>query len=152
MSEVSIKAMGWAQSFPVRGGVRAGRRWALRHLDQLGWCAQAPDTVDDVLLAVSELITNAHVHARSDAQVVLIWDRTCLQVSVSDSSPDLPTRRHPDREHESGRGMAIVEAVSDTWEAHSKGNGKTISACFHPPGQPSPHDQSRSTSISVRRA
>jgi len=139
MSRASIKAMGWAQSFPVSSGVQAGRRWALQHLDRLGWCAQAPETVDDVLLAVSELITNAHIHAHSDAQVVLTWDRVCLHVNVSDTSPVLPTPRSPDRERESGRGLAIVDALADDWEAHPQANGKTISACFRPPGQPDPH-------------
>ncbi|MHA6765366.1 ATP-binding protein [Streptacidiphilus sp. PAMC 29251] len=134
MSESSIKATGWARSFPVESGVQAGRRWALSHLETLGWTVAAPETVDDVLLTVSELITNAHVHAHSNAQVVLTWDRTCLHVSVSDSSTDLPAPRAADDESTSGRGMVIVDALADRWEAHTRSNGKTISACFRPPG------------------
>ncbi|MFC1411808.1 ATP-binding protein [Streptacidiphilus sp. N1-12] len=139
MGEASIRAMGWARSFPASSGVRAGRRWALEHLEQLGWTTQAPETVDDVLLTVSELITNAHVHAHSDAQVVLTWDRECLHVSVSDSSTDLPAPRTADPDSVSGRGMAIVDALADDWEARPQARGKTIRACFHPPGSQLPH-------------
>jgi hypothetical protein len=55
MADPSLKAVGWARSFPVSGGVRAGRRWTREHLATLNWTRDAPDMVDDVLLAVSEL-------------------------------------------------------------------------------------------------
>ncbi|WP_329129738.1 ATP-binding protein [Streptomyces sp. NBC_01476] len=125
-----VKAVGWARSFPVSEGVKAGRDWARTHLDMLGWTQRAPDTADDVLLAVSELITNAHVHAHSDAHVVLVWDGKCLRVSVGDSSAQLPAPRSPDPERTSGRGMALIEALADDWEAHTKPDGKTVTAAF----------------------
>nr|MDT0525953.1 ATP-binding protein [Streptomyces sp. DSM 41633] len=74
MTDSTMRAVGWAQSFPVSQGVRAGRHWARGHLASLEWAERSPDTVDSVLIAVSELITNAHRHARSDAQLVLTWD------------------------------------------------------------------------------
>lgn len=85
--DTSLRAVGWAQSFPVSQGVRAGRRWTRGHLVSLEWTENAPETVDAILLSVSELITNAHVHAHSDAQLVLTWDSHCLHVSVHDSDP-----------------------------------------------------------------
>ncbi len=142
MGAASIKAMGWAQSFPVKSGVKAGRRWARGHLEGMGWTELAPETVDDVLLTVSELITNAHVHAHSDAQVVLTWDRVCLHVSVTDASTEVPAPRAADPDSVSGRGMAIVDALADSWETHAQAGGKTISACFRPPGQRDPHAES----------
>src|SRR4051794_13155285 len=71
---VEIGAVGWARRFPIRGGVRAGRAWAADHLAALGWDETAPEVADAVVLAVSELLTNAHVHAHSDAGLVLAWD------------------------------------------------------------------------------
>lgn len=94
--DTSLRAVGWAQSFPVSQGVRAGRRWTREHLASLAWTADAPEVVDGILLSVSELITNAHVHAHSDAQLVLTWDSHCLHVSVHDSDPAPPAKQAED--------------------------------------------------------
>ncbi|MDN3297532.1 ATP-binding protein [Streptomyces ficellus] len=135
MADSSMKAVGWARSFPVSGGVRAGRCWAREHLESLGWTESAPETTDDVLLTVSELITNAHVHARSSAQVVLTWDNRCLHVSVHDSGGSgMPTPRAPDTVSTGGRGLALVDALADHWHTHAQQHGKTITACFTPSG------------------
>ncbi|MCS0638411.1 ATP-binding protein [Streptomyces sp. LP05-1] len=139
MTDSSIRAVGWAQSFPITRGVRAGRQWARDHLDALPWTAGAPETVDAVLLTVSELITNAHVHAHSNAQLVLTWDSRCLHVSVHDSGPGLPSPRRPDTVSPHGRGLAIVDALADSWDIHPQTDGKTITACFTPPGRPARH-------------
>ncbi|MGW6874865.1 ATP-binding protein [Streptomyces xanthophaeus] len=134
-----MRAKGWARTFPVQRGVREARRWTGEHLNSLRWTADAPDTAHSVLLTVSELVTNAHVHAHSSAHLVLTWDGRCLHVSVADSDPFLPTPRGPSREATSGRGLAIIDALADTWDAHSFHGGKRITACFRPPAAPSPH-------------
>ncbi|MFF1868462.1 ATP-binding protein [Streptomyces sp. CB03911] len=132
----SIRATGWARSLPIASGVRAGRQWARRHLDELGWTSTAPETADAVVLIVSELVTNAHVHAGSSADLVLTWDGTCLYVSVHDFSPEAPRPREAGSEAVSGRGMALVEALADNWQTRTGDRGKTVTACFHPPGRP----------------
>jgi anti-sigma regulatory factor (Ser/Thr protein kinase) len=134
MTDSSMKAVGWARSFPVSGGVRAGRRWTREHLAALDWTEDAPGTVDDVLLTVSELVTNAHTHAHSDADLVLTWDGQCLHVSVHDADDEVPAPRAPDVTATGGRGLALVNAVADHCHAHTQANGKTITACFTPPG------------------
>ncbi|MFF7176982.1 ATP-binding protein [Streptomyces sp. NPDC008121] len=129
---MTVKAMGWAHSFPVSGGVRAGRQWTRRHLASLPWTAQEPETVDAVVLAVSELLTNAHIHAHSDAQLVLTWDGDCLHISVHDEDPTLPRPRDPDSSAVSGRGVSIVQALADEWVMRCQRHGKTVTACFRP--------------------
>lgn len=136
---MSVRAVGWAKSFPVHRGVREARQWCREHLDTLPWTRDAPDTVHSVLLTVSELVTNAHVHAHSSAHLVLTWDGCCLHVSVADADPQLPAPRHASAHATSGRGLAIIDALADGWDAHAFHGGKTITACFHPPGQISPH-------------
>ncbi|WP_441248125.1 ATP-binding protein [Kitasatospora sp. McL0602] len=136
MGRRSMRATGWARSFPASHGVRAARHWTRGHLEGLGWASEAPGIVDDVLLTVSELITNAHVHAHSSAQLVLLWDNRALHVSIHDSSAELPSPRSPDADRPNGRGLAIVDTVADSWLAYRQADGKTISACFHPPGHP----------------
>ncbi len=139
MADTSLRAVGWAQAFPASGGVRAGRQWAREHLESLGWAEEAPETVDAVLLTVSELITNAHVHAHSDAQLVLTWDGRCLHVTVGDSGTGRPAPRAPDSGRPSGRGLVIVDALADHWETRTHVNSKMVTACFRPSGAPYPH-------------
>ncbi|MFD3513470.1 ATP-binding protein [Streptomyces sp. NPDC058657] len=129
-----MRAVGWARTFPMSGGVRAGRRWTEEHLAQLPWYEDCPDTVDSIVLTVSELITNAHLHAHSDAQLVLTWDSRCVHVSVHDDAGDggRPVHRPSSTAATSGRGIAIVDALADSWEAHDQQHGKAITACFIP--------------------
>ncbi|MFJ4868698.1 ATP-binding protein [Streptomyces sp. NPDC088757] len=129
---MTVKAMGWAHSFPVSGGVQAGRQWTRRHLAALPWTAREPETVDSVVLAVSELLTNAHLHAHSDAQLVLTWDGDCLHISVHDEDPRLPRPREADEGALSGRGVNIVRALADEWSMRCQRHGKTVTACFRP--------------------
>ncbi|MFF8609589.1 ATP-binding protein [Streptomyces sp. NPDC015346] len=133
---MTVKAMGWAHSFPVSGGVRAGRQWTREHLESLAWTAEEPETVDAIVLTVSELLTNAHIHAHSDAQLVLTWDGDCLHISVHDDDPTLPRPRNPDEGAVSGRGVSIVQALADEWGMRCLRHGKTVTACFRPAGAP----------------
>jgi anti-sigma regulatory factor (Ser/Thr protein kinase) len=118
----------------MNSGVKAARDWTREHLDTLGWTTDFPGSADAVLLTVSELVTNAHVHARSSAQLVLTWDTRCLHVAVHDSSSELPVTRRPNAEHTGGRGMFLVDALADTLEARPCPDGKTVIACFQPHG------------------
>ncbi|WP_327287143.1 ATP-binding protein [Streptomyces sp. NBC_01198] len=129
----SMRATGWARSLPLSSEIRTAREWTRRHLETLGWSASEPETVDAVLLTVSELVTNAHRHAHSSAQLVLTWDGTCLHVSVHDSSPALPSPNLPSADALGGRGMFLVDALADTWQARPCPDGKTVTACFRLP-------------------
>ncbi|MEU1707711.1 ATP-binding protein [Streptomyces sp. NPDC005706] len=133
MSDSSLRAVGWARSLPLDSSVKTARDWAREHLRSLGWTESAPDTVDDVLLTISELVTNAHVHAHSAADLVLTWDSTCLHVFVHDRSRRLPVPRPADTERPGGRGMLLVDALADTWQARPCPDGKVVHACFRPP-------------------
>ncbi|MFJ7629236.1 ATP-binding protein [Streptomyces sp. NPDC097595] len=129
----SLRAVGWARSLPLHSEVRKAREWARDHLMTLPWAGDASEVVDDVLLTVSELVTNAHVHADSSAQLVMTWDEHCLHVAVHDSSTTLPTPRPPSPDRPGGRGMFLVDALADDWEAHPCADGKMVIACFRPP-------------------
>jgi anti-sigma regulatory factor (Ser/Thr protein kinase) len=119
--------------------VKAARDWARQHLDTLGWTADAPQTVDAVLLTVSELVTNAHRHAHSNAQLVMTWDSRCLHIAVHDASAELPAPRQPSTDSVGGRGMFLVDALADSWDAQPCPHGKTVTACFHPPATSPSH-------------
>ncbi|MFE0451719.1 ATP-binding protein [Streptomyces sp. NPDC058914] len=133
MDRSALRAVGWARTLPMDSTVKAARDWARQHLDTLGWTTEAPQTVDAVVLTVSELVTNAHRHARSNAQLVMTWDSRCLHIAVHDASAELPAPRQPGIDHVGGRGMLLVDALADSWEAHPCPHGKTVTACFRPP-------------------
>ncbi|CAM5359475.1 non-specific serine/threonine protein kinase OS=Streptomyces alboniger OX=132473 GN=CP975_14035 PE=3 SV=1 [Streptomyces alboniger] len=136
--QVSLTAVGWARSLPVNSGVKAARDWTREHLQSLDWSETAPDMVDSVLLTVSELVTNAHVHAATDAQLILTWDHDCLHVTVHDPAPDLPEPRDPAGDAPGGRGLMLVDAVADDWQVRPCANGKDVIACFQPPASTAP--------------
>ncbi|WP_107309358.1 ATP-binding protein [Streptomyces sp. TP-A0356] len=142
MSGSSVRAVGWARSLPLNSGVKAARDWARDHLESLGWTRSAPQTVDAVLLTISELVTNAHVHAHSSAQLVLTWDTRCLHVAVHDTSAHLPTPRPPSDQRVGGRGMLLVDALADDWQAQPCTHGKVVHACFTPPAHATETDGS----------
>ncbi|MET9655110.1 MULTISPECIES: ATP-binding protein [unclassified Streptomyces] len=129
----SLRAVGWARSLPISSGVKTARDWTREHLTTLGWARTEPDLVDSVVLTVSEMVTNAHVHAHSAAQLILTWDEECLHVTVHDSSMELPEQRNADDKALGGRGMLLIDALADDWQARRCPRGKDVTACFQPP-------------------
>jgi len=78
------------------------------------------------MLLASEVVTNAIVHARSNAFVrVRLLDHV-LRVEVHDGTRQLPTPRHPDLHAESGRGLMLVDAYSSVWGTSEAGAGKVV--------------------------
>lgn len=70
--------------------------------------------VEDVRLVVSELATNAMVHARTSFTVTLLQegDRSVL-LTVQDGSPLVPVGLDVDVLDTIGRGLSIVDCLSD---------------------------------------
>ncbi|MEU6097000.1 ATP-binding protein [Streptomyces sp. NPDC047079] len=111
------------QALPSRiGQVRRIVSAQLRywHLDPL---------IDRASLGVTELLTNVHLHAQPDktctVEMELLLDR--LTVSVHDHDPRLPELREPDPTATSGRGLAMVAAIADSWGVRPDGDsGKVV--------------------------
>ncbi len=95
------------------------RQFAARH-------SLAGEVVDQLLLAGCELVTNAVLHARTDLRVALelYSDRVCVSVADSSSAPASLRQYRP--EAQTGRGLALVSAVSRTWGVEPDGDGKRI--------------------------
>lgn len=95
---------------------------ARAHLRQLllGW-GQA-EVGPDAAVVVSELVTNSVVASAAlglAAAPVLIWlgsdSRCLLLLAVTDASPRPPVRPNLGPDAERGRGLALVEALSNRW-------------------------------------
>ena len=87
--------------------------------------------VDDAGLLISELATNAFVHGRSEGcehfGIGLTSAEEWLILAVSDSSSKMPLRGDAAADHESGRGLALVEALGAHWGAAvCAGGGKVV--------------------------
>lgn len=110
---------------PRLGSARSGRRATVAVLTGWGVPSWA---VDDAVLIVSELVTNAVLHVREEAALglELQLSDTNLRISLSDGSAVRPLAREAARHDENGRGMAIVTALSERWGVEDHHGGKRI--------------------------
>jgi anti-sigma regulatory factor (Ser/Thr protein kinase) len=102
-------------------------REARRFLSQ-AYCAEHHSRVlDEAQLLVSELVTNAVRHGGPPVTVrVECVGVEGLRVSVSDGDPRPPVRRDVDPDSEGGRGVALVDILSDRWGVEAGLPGKTV--------------------------
>jgi signal transduction histidine kinase len=62
-------------------------------------------------LVVSELVTNSTVHAGTEIDLSVAWQRPALRLTVRDHGPGLPRQREAGLEVH-GRGLAIIDSLS----------------------------------------
>ena len=83
--------------------------------------------LDVALLVVSELVTNAVVNARSQVTVRLRLQPDRLLIEVEDEDSRLPVlQRHNDWDALGGRGLMLVDALSDRWGSQPCPFGKVV--------------------------
>ncbi|MEV0414309.1 ATP-binding protein [Streptomyces sp. NPDC050448] len=108
----------------VRGQVAKGRAFARQALLDWGWDGTA--TAEDALLLVSELLTNASLHAGGCIELVVSAGEV-LRIEVFDGTTTLPHRHpSPQRGLPGGHGLYIVERLSDRWGTHTHEDGKAV--------------------------
>lgn len=104
----------------------AAREWARRS----GCPEHAAELLDDALLLITELVTNAVLHGGPPILLAIECDDTALRVRVRDGSPEVPELRAVGLEAEGGRGMTLVELLTSTWGvapvADDHGVGKEV--------------------------
>jgi len=91
---------------------------------------QVPVDLDAALLLTSELVTNAIRHeAGQGAQAVMLAiasSRGRLRVDVHDTSRSLPAVAEVPADAETGRGLLLVETLSDEWGFYRTPAGKAV--------------------------
>ncbi|MEV4802622.1 ATP-binding protein [Nonomuraea sp. NPDC049421] len=90
----------------------AGHARALTR-EQLAEIALPPSLVDDAVLMVSELVTNALMYGDDPYELLLLVDPREVMCVVVDGSPLLPAPAPHDLAAEHGRGLRIVARLSD---------------------------------------
>ncbi|GGP16668.1 ATP-binding protein [Nonomuraea glycinis] len=89
-----------------------------------GWGMSA--LADDVVMVVSEVVTNAIVHAKSPMTLSLHRLGPSVRGQVTDDSTAWPTPLPAGLDEEHGRGLAIVAAYADRWGVTSESAGKAV--------------------------
>lgn len=103
-------------------GVAVARDCARSALD-----AHDPEVVDTVTLLISELVTNALLHARSTPRLQIEHCADSVRVTVDDQSNQRPQLRQPSRtDDQGGRGMLLVDALASSWGWEPRANGKCV--------------------------
>lgn len=82
-------------------------------LDALG-NRVSEEVAEDLALTVSELATNAVVHARTDFDVVICVNGK-VRIEVEDGSTELPVPQTARQMAIGGRGLQIVDELCDRW-------------------------------------
>ena len=80
-----------------------------------GCTDHALDLLDDALLLISELVTNSILHGGPPILLAIECDGEGLHVRVRDGSTEPPVVAHRGEQAESGRGITLVDLLSDTW-------------------------------------
>jgi DNA-binding NarL/FixJ family response regulator len=100
---------------------------ARRFVDQVLSRWRCDAVLDDVKLLVSELVTNAVVHAGSEVEVAVRLLPDAVRIEVIDRAPAATLRPStPKAEDESGRGLLLVETMASAWGVDAIDRGKAV--------------------------
>ncbi|MFC4786930.1 response regulator [Nocardioides sp. MAHUQ-72] len=83
--------------------------------------------LDDALLVVSELATNAVTHAGSSCRIRLSLTDTSLRIDVTDAGEGTPEPQPSSSTAEHGRGLHLINALATAWGLEEvPGQGKVV--------------------------
>ncbi|MEU4269051.1 ATP-binding protein [Streptomyces sp. NPDC026092] len=117
--------------FGTKGVVTRCRDFTEAALGDWGWIPAEDDEgqerAEDVLLLVSEVVTNACLHTDGPEELVLRQRDDHLRVEVSDASPELPRRRQPRAPSlPGGHGLMVLDRLAGAWGSEPRGRGKVV--------------------------
>lgn len=81
---------------------------------------------DRAELVVSELVTNAILHARTQISVNITLLPEGLRIEVADGSPSRPMVRHYSHMATTGRGLGLVATLARDWGISPQPDGKVV--------------------------
>jgi len=101
----------------------------------------AGDRADEIELVADEMITNVLMHTEGAAVVTLralTGGEPRVRVEVEDTSSALPRRREAGESGVSGRGLLLIETLTDVWGVEARGGGKCVWCEFVVEKEPDP--------------
>ncbi len=117
--------------------VPSARRLASKALLEESW---PTSVISDVEMVVTELTSNALMHAGAPVELRVGQGGTGVRVEVQDNSPVAPVRPLAGTDAMTGRGLALVSAVAHRWGVHPVSGGKVVWAELALPGGPDDQD------------
>ncbi|MGW1872116.1 SpoIIE family protein phosphatase [Streptomyces sp. NPDC001975] len=131
------------------GSARALVRGCLDEWTECGLLEPGQRVAEDAMVVVSELVTNAVVHAGTDIEVDW-WleearEETAFVVEVTDHHPSRAPRDHPGETPyetpEYGRGLRLVASLAESWGVTYRVGAKTVWARLTGHGGTLPDEQ-----------
>ncbi|MCX4804096.1 ATP-binding protein [Streptomyces sp. NPDC058682] len=111
--------------------VARGRQFTREALEDWGWDGQ--EAAEDAVLVVSELVTNAKLHA-GGCHELMLRAGNAFRVEVYDGYGELPRPLPALRPGRPGRpgghGLRLVHLLADRWGVQAIGHGKVVWAEF----------------------
>jgi CheY-like chemotaxis protein len=102
--------------------IASARHFTAHHGQAWGY----DDVIEDALIVVSELVTNAIMHARSACDLRLKDADHILRIEVIDGGDGSPELQRPTAHSEHGRGLLLVSAMCAAWGVDTLGDGRKM--------------------------
>ncbi|MGW6459931.1 ATP-binding protein [Streptomyces sp. NPDC055078] len=121
--------------FDTRGVVSRCRDFTADALADWDWppvARERAERVEDVLLLVSELVTNACLHAGGPTELALHNGPNGLRIEVTDRSPDRPAPRPREVSLPGGHGLIVLDRLARSWGSAPRDDGKVVWAEVDP--------------------
>jgi serine/threonine-protein kinase RsbW len=80
----------------------------------------------DILVCVSEAVTNAVLHAGTTVRIVVREVGSALRFEVTDADPTVPVARNPGPTTPTGRGLLLIDRLATRWGIEPRRDGKTL--------------------------
>ncbi|MFC0114063.1 ATP-binding protein [Kibdelosporangium aridum] len=115
-------AVSWFFALDAHPALADVRRWVRQRLGRV----VTEDKLDDIVLVVIELVTNAELHTNSPKSLAISHGHDTVKIEVTDGDPGMPVLRPPSTTRPRGRGVFIVDAMSARWGVRRCGQGKAV--------------------------
>ncbi|HWB67466.1 MAG TPA: ATP-binding protein [Mycobacteriales bacterium] len=97
------------------------RAWLAEQLPE--WSDASVSTAE---LLVSELVTNAVLHAHGRIEVTADWEGSSITVDVIDRWPSRPVRKAYGPDAATGRGLFLLEQLAEAWGVREQADRKAV--------------------------
>lgn len=84
------------------------------------------DRLDEAELLVSEVVTNALRYGAAPVELAVSCDAERVLVKVRNRGTERPRLVHPTMSDEGGRGLVLVDALSDQWGVQGDQNATVV--------------------------
>ncbi|WP_406104000.1 ATP-binding protein [Streptomyces sp. NBC_01003] len=125
--DAAASPIGGMTLYPVPESVHRARRWFRKFTAPYYLVC----SIDDCVLMLSELVTNAILYGEAEEpwRVRVEWCRVGQALRVNVHNPGFPADvllREPGANDAHGRGLLLVDALSDSWSAGPSRFGGTV--------------------------